>query len=963
MKSLFVTVILFFSMPAAFAQVVTYEPAFPTENSSLKVIFDATQGAGGLKDFDGDVYLHTGVITNNSTNGSDWKYVPFGWTTNNASVKATPLGNNKWEFTYTPSVREFFGITNAGETVEKVAIVFKGVKGGNVVAEGKDVGATDIFIDMTSGGASARFLSPAAEFYVLDADSTLEIVGVGEVQEGSLTLSLLKNGTEIETTSADSIFYSFTPQADDADILFSLVATNNDGLNDTASVFLTVKRGNGALLNRPAGLQDGITLENTSATFSLFAPYKEYVYVIGDFNDWKPSSEYLMNVEHSGSDSTWFWLQVDGLAPGQQYGMQYFIDGETRIADPYSELVLDEFNDQYIPDHVFPNLKAYPKGKTGGLVTLIEPGKQEYVWEVTDFERPHKEELVIYELLIRDFLENKNYSTLIDTLDYLENLGINAIELMPVNEFDGNLSWGYNPALHYALDKFYGTPQDFKRFVDEAHKRGIAVIVDLVLNHATGQNPLYRMYQHGDNPYFNAVPKHAYNVFNDFNHQYSGTRHYTKRVVQYWIDEYKIDGFRWDLTKGFTQNCSDNDHGCTGSYQADRVEVLKKYADYQWEVDPEFIVIFEHLGGENEEKEWANYRVDEGKGILLWGNMNHQYSEATMGYTSNLYGVLSESRPSFQKRHLIGYMESHDEQWLMTKNIMFGNSSSNHDYDIKDWGTAFGRQKLAGAFFFTLPGPKMMWQFGELGYGYGENGEQCLRDAEYCPSIAPGRTSEKPVRWDYYDDPDRIKIYKTWSALINLRRSSPAFTAPEKADYKLSGTIKSIVLEHEDSDVVIIGNFGMNPTEAEINFPATGTWYDFFEGEAVEIDEASQSIPLNLGEFRIFTTRQFAAPEEGLLTHTEQQLADLPKLFRLNQNYPNPFNPSTVISYQLPVQSQVKLQVFDITGRMVATLVEGPQAAGEHQIVFNAGNLASGMYITRLQAGGKVFTQKMMLIK
>src|SRR5690554_7697025 len=90
MKSLFVTVILFFSMNAAFAQVITYEPAFPTENASLKVIFDATQGAGGLKDFDGDVYLHTGVITNNSSNGSDWKYVPYGWNTNNARVKATP---------------------------------------------------------------------------------------------------------------------------------------------------------------------------------------------------------------------------------------------------------------------------------------------------------------------------------------------------------------------------------------------------------------------------------------------------------------------------------------------------------------------------------------------------------------------------------------------------------------------------------------------------------------------------------------------------------------------------------------------------------------------------------------------------------------------------------------------------------------------------------------------------------
>ncbi|WP_243664309.1 alpha-amylase family glycosyl hydrolase [Rhodothermus marinus] len=93
---------------------------------------------------------------------------------------------------------------------------------------------------------------------------------------------------------------------------------------------------------------------------------------------------------------------------------------------------------------------------------------------MTDFERPPAHELVIYELLIRDFVARHDYATLIDTLDYLERLGVNAIELMPVAEFDGNISWGYNPAFHLALDKYYGPADDLKRFVDECHRRGIA---------------------------------------------------------------------------------------------------------------------------------------------------------------------------------------------------------------------------------------------------------------------------------------------------------------------------------------------------------------------------------------------------------------------------------------------------------------------------------------------------------
>src|SRR5690554_7605996 len=107
---------------------------------------------------------------------------------------------------------------------------------------------------------------------------------------------------------------------------------------------------------------------------------------------------------------------------------------------------------------------------------------------------PEVDKLVVYELLIRYFTNNGDIKTVTDTLDYLQRLGVNAIELMPFNEFEGNDSWGYNPSFYFAADKAYGTLNDYKEFVDECHARGIAVLMDMVLNHSYGQSAFAQMY-------------------------------------------------------------------------------------------------------------------------------------------------------------------------------------------------------------------------------------------------------------------------------------------------------------------------------------------------------------------------------------------------------------------------------------------------------------------------------------
>ena len=168
------------------------------------------------------------------------------------------------------------------------------------------------------------------------------------------------------------------------------------------------------------------------------------------------------------------------------------MDGTIRIADPYSEKISDPDNDKYISDSTYPNLIQYPYGKTTQIASVLETGQTPYQWHDSSFVPPAKTNLVIYELLIRDFLATHDYKTLADTLSYFKRLGINAIELMPIMNFEGNLSWGYNPNFFDAPDKYYGPKDDLKKFIDMAHQDSIAVILDIPFNDAFGSCPLVR---------------------------------------------------------------------------------------------------------------------------------------------------------------------------------------------------------------------------------------------------------------------------------------------------------------------------------------------------------------------------------------------------------------------------------------------------------------------------------------
>ncbi len=923
------------------AQVLYTEPFFPRIDQPVTIFFDATQGSGGLKDCNCDVYVHTGVITNASTGPSDWKNVVTTWGQANPAWRMTrvPGEANLYSYTIGPSIRSYYNV-GATTQVQRMAFVFRNANGSR---EGKDVGNSDIYYDVFPNNLpfTALLLNPTANTLVRDIGETINI---SLVTSEAATITVLKNGTEVTQTTGTRLDYALEVTTTGTNTVE--IRANNGQTTQTTSFTYAVPLALAAA-NPPAGTQLGATLldNDTKVRLALFGPGKKHVFVIGDFNDWKPNTDYQMTPSADGT----FWIEIEGLIPGENYTYQYLVDGALRVADPYSTLVLDPFNDPFIPAVTYPNLPSYPRDKTAGNVTLLQPGAPQYQWQVNDFERPAKEKLVIYELLLRDFVARHDYNTLIDTLDYLVRLGVNAIELLPVNEFEGNISWGYNPSFHMALDKYYGTINDFKRFVDECHRRGIAVILDVVYNHAFGQSPLAQLYwdnannrPSANNPWLNPVARHPFNVGFDFNHESPDTRTYVERNIRYWLSEFRVDGFRFDLSKGFTQRQS-NDVGAWNQYDASRIAILKRYSDVMWETTPGSYAIMEHFAENREEMELSDY------GMMLWAGFgpHDSYIEAAMGYSGTFTSASYRAR-SWRDPHLIVYIESHDEERMVYKNQQFGNSSAN--YNIRSMPTALRRAELAHAFFYTIPGPKMLWQFGEVGYDFPIN---------YCPNGTINqacRTDPKPIRWDYYNDPDRRRLYDVTAALIHLKTNYATFNT---TDFQLNtgGFLKSIRLNHPEMNAVVLGNFAVTNGQISAPFPATGVWYEYFSGDSLNVSATPTMLSLAAGEYRLYTSVKLPPPPFGTITKSAEVVRDYFKL----SVAPNPSNGDAIIYYTLPESADVRVEVFNMLGQRLQVRADVRQPTGQHSQPI--GLLEPGMYIVKLTAGNKIETQQLSVVR
>lgn len=590
---------------------------------------------------------------------------------------------------------------------------------------------------------------------------------------------------------------------------------------------------------RPAGVSNGIYYgaDGTSVTLCTYAASKtqsaKRVFLLGDMTDWKLKAEYQLY-----KDGNYFWITLTGLTPGKEYRFQYAVeraDGVKKlISDLYSEKVLHP-DDQYEPKKVDPDLLDYPTGKgANGYVTVIQPGKPKYEWsEATlNFKRPNKNNLVIYELWIYDYTEGRSLKGLMKRLDYIQNLGVNAIELMPICEFDGNYNWGYSPNHYFAPDRAYGSETMYKEFIDECHKRGIAVILDMVFNHATGLNPMNKLYPYGsdlaNNPWFNVNVPHSDNVYEDWNHGFAPAKEMFTRALKYWLTEYKVDGFRLDLSHGL---CSDQPNTSVAN--------LKYYYDNGVKaVAPDAYMILEHWGGSmgTERPQLVSY------GMQCWNNTSNAYCQTAMGWLKDGDGFGDASKDGY-----VSYCESHDEERMQYKCKKYGNG------DLQT-NTAARLARVAEnvAFNVLLNGSHMLWMWEEVGYDFSINSD-LDHPNDYNESYRCSKKPRPEIR-GYFTNANRVAAFTKCAQVITLRTQlMPSVFEGNPSSVSVNSGSKLRKIQW-GSNVFAAANFDVTGNQA-VTLPS-GTWYDYLNGAT----KANGTYTLAPGELKVFTGTPVIAP-------------------------------------------------------------------------------------------------------
>lgn len=943
------------------AQVTITPSSFNATDQITITVSTSAQSCNQMGTSPSKVYMHAGI--GDDTNAFGYSVVG-NWGQDDSVGLMTNNGNGTWSITLTPST--YFGL-NATQIANatKLGMVFRNANGSQTLKLPPSCG--DFIFNV--GTFQVNLTAPVNNSSTIinsGGNLTISANNTG----GNASYNLKANGTSINTNVTSS--YSFNHTNITTNTSYELEVTL--GASTITRRFSVIVNPGSTAQTIPSGLVNGInynTSDNTKATLVLEAPGKDFVYVAGSFNNYMPDVNYAMKKDPSSNK---FWLELTGLTPGANNTYQYWVVDQTpianspalvKVADPCSTLVLSPYDDPWISNTTFPSIPSYPAGQERE-VTWFKTGTAPYNWQVTNFTKPNKDKLVIYELLIRDFDANRNYQDVINRIQYFKDLGINAIQLMPIMEFEGNESWGYNTAFHMALDKFYGTPEKFKELVDVCHQNGIAVILDIAFNHAFGRNPMIRMWMNDpdgdgwggpatDNPYFNTTARHSYSVGDDFNHSSTLTRNYVKQTVKYWIEEFKIDGFRWDLTKGFTQNCSGGDDACTNAYQQDRVDVLKEYADYCWSLDNNHYVIFEHLGTDGEEQQWANYRIGEGKGIMMWGEMYTQYKELAMGYATQNISRMSHTSRGFTGKRLIGYPESHDKDRMMYEAITYGNGAGAFPVN-GNLTNALNRMGAIGATSILVPGPKMIWHFGELGNNqsiYTCSNGTVNDESTFFPGDCKLDTKEQ-VQWtqNWLADTRRTSILSDWSKMIKLKTTEQVFMG----DHAISpdgNNVKQRIYIYDNSiptsqlrNVVVIANFSVANLTINPSFPTDVysypmTWYDLMNNNApVVINSPTDAITVNSGRFRVFGNKPS--------TLSSNDFASIQNTISI---YPNPSKNSFAIS-----QDAEKIEIYNIAGQLVNTY----NNVTKNQPI-DSTTLETGLYLVKItDINGISQTQKML---
>lgn len=764
MKKLYTALVMLVMLCAipAFAQVTTSPSILQEDSKNVMITYSASSplGNNGLLNLPASefVYAHIGVITTKSANNSDWRYVVAEWPERDGSnAQAANLDKNRLKYLTSNlyqlaigDIRSYFGITDETEHVKKIAIVFRNADGSRT---GKTKSDGDIFVDVENDGFELAI--SADHDRLINAPTTVTFT-LSATKAADLTLYVNdKQFASQSNTTSLTASYRFESTGN-----YTVTGKSTfNGKPYTASYEISYPAPS-PQATYPGGIPKMGCVRNSdgSVLFCIAAPGKSGVQLVGSWNNYQIDTKYLMNYQDY-QGQRYFWTSVSGLANDQYYPYYFIVDDTYRVGDPYAHLVLDPYNDRYLAADVWPDRPQYPSEIQGVMLGVYRGDIDDY--NFSDFTIPAHDNLIVYEMLFRDFTGtdglnegNGTVAKAIEKIPYIKSLGFNAVELMPIMEFNGNNSWGYNTNFYMAPDKAYGSPRDYKDFIEACHREGIAVILDIVFNQSDGLHPWYQMYPIDSNPFYNKTAPHAYNVLNDWNQGHPLVQQQWTDALKYWLEKYNVDGFRFDLVKGLGDNDSYSSVSGTDLYNQSRVDRMARLHDVIKSVKPNGIHINENLAGAKEETAMGN------DGQINWANINNASCQFAMGYDTdnNLNRFLSTKDDNRPWGSTISYAESHDEQRVAYKVDAYSPAAIKNSKDNK-----YARLGALAAQMLLTPGPKMVWQFGELG------NNQNTKNTD-----GGNNTDPKIVDWaGWLADADRAALKNVYSRLINLRRNNP----------------------------------------------------------------------------------------------------------------------------------------------------------------------------------------------
>ncbi len=542
----------------------------------------------------------------------------------------------------------------------------------------------------------------------------------------------------------------------------------------------------------------GAIPHNGGIAFRVWAPHAKAVSVVGTFNDFQPTANPMAH------EAEGFWYADAASAKvGQEY--RFWLDTETgpvtRI-DPYAREVTSSIGNGVVPDPHFD-------------------------WGDDRFEIPNWNELVIYELHVGTFNDDEpdvdapaKFESVVRRFDHLKKLGINCIQIMPVAEFAGDRSWGYNPAHMFAVESAYGGPKAFKELVKQAHKNGIAVILDVVYNHfGPSDLDLWRFDGWSENDgggiyFYNDARRTT--PWGDTRPDYGRpqVRQFIRDNALMWLEEFRVDGLRMDMTlyirsvdASVTQVLADG----WSLMQWVNTEIRARF--------PKAITIAEDLqndpavtgsaasGGAAFGTQWDAQFVHPIREAVITGADEHRSMEAVKS------AILARYNGDPIQR--VVYSESHDE-------VANGRARVPHEIDPSGAANWFAQKRstLAAALVLTSPGIPMLFQGQEFVEG------EWFRDTV-------------PLNWEQTETfRGIVRMYRDLIHLrLNKKGTSKGLTGPNVAVTHVNDDSNMIAFRrwHEggpNDEVVVVANFHRDPREGySIGLPQPGTWKLVFNSD------------------------------------------------------------------------------------------------------------------------------------